>query len=263
MDKERRIELKSLDELSTDELERLLLFSAQRVGAAKIVEPQSKRSIVVEVAPSISLREPPMRLFRFLRPISSAPVARERLQVLLEYERRLVSQTDLTAALREEILAVVSRHVTIDPDQVQIKVDRGAKASILAVDIEIPNTSLATASVRCSAASDIVAAPGIVRNGAAGEPKPSGRSRTAAAVALLRDALAQGPVDAKIIERRAVEAGLLENTPIGKSKIFRSARALLGVKSHQKPGRRAAGWVWSLPDQAISDSQRAVHLGAR
>jgi cell division topological specificity factor len=88
-----------------------------------------------------------MRLFRFLRPIISAPVARDRLQILLEYERRLVSQTDLIAVLREEILAVVSRHVTVDPDKVQIVVDRGAEASILAVDIEIPNMSLATASL--------------------------------------------------------------------------------------------------------------------
>ena len=88
-----------------------------------------------------------MRLFRFLRPVSSAPVARERLQILLEYERRLVSQTDLIAVLHEEILAVVARHVTVDPDQVQIKVDRRAEASILAVDIQISNTSLATASV--------------------------------------------------------------------------------------------------------------------
>ena len=82
-----------------------------------------------------------MRLFRFLRPVSSAPVARERLQILLEYERNLVSQTDLIAVLREEILAVVGRHVTIDPDKVQISVDRGAKFSILAVDIQIPNKS--------------------------------------------------------------------------------------------------------------------------
>jgi cell division topological specificity factor len=80
-----------------------------------------------------------MRLFRFLRPVSSAPVARERLQILLEYERNLVSQTDLIAVLREEILAVVGRHVNIDPDKVQISVDRGAKFSILAVDIQIPN----------------------------------------------------------------------------------------------------------------------------
>ena len=83
-----------------------------------------------------------MRLFRY-----SAPAARERLKILLEYERNVVGQTDLAALLREEILAVVARHVTIDQDKVQILVDRGAKASILAVDIEIPNTSLATASL--------------------------------------------------------------------------------------------------------------------
>ena len=91
-----------------------------------------------------------MRLFQFLRPVSSAPVARERLQILLEYERNLVSQTDLIAVLREEILAVVGRHVTIDPDKVQISVDRGAKFSILAVDIQIPNKSRkAAVGMRC------------------------------------------------------------------------------------------------------------------
>jgi hypothetical protein len=95
-------------------------------------------------------------------------------------------------------------------------------------------------------ASDIVAAPGIVQNGAPTEPKSSG---TAAAVALFRDALAQEPLDLKIIEPRAVEAGLLEeNTPISKSKVFRSARAL-------KSGQRAAGWVWSLPDKPTSEAQ--------
>jgi cell division topological specificity factor len=86
-----------------------------------------------------------MRMFSFLRPVSSAPVARERLQILLEYERNLVSQTDLIAVLREEILAVVARHVNIDPDKVQISVDRGAKFSILAVDIQIPNKARKTA----------------------------------------------------------------------------------------------------------------------
>jgi len=87
------------------------------------------------------------------------------------------------------------------------------------------------------------------------ESKPSGGDRLAAVVAFLREALAQGPPDVKIIERRAVEAGLLEeNTPISKSKVFRSARALLGVKSHQKPGRRAGGWIWSLPDQVAAGS---------
>jgi cell division topological specificity factor len=80
-----------------------------------------------------------MKLFSFFRPVSSAPVARERLQILLEYERKLGSHVDLIAVLREEILEVLSRHVTVDSDKVQITVDRGAYVSTLAVDIEIPN----------------------------------------------------------------------------------------------------------------------------
>jgi len=80
-----------------------------------------------------------MRLFRFLKPVSSAPVARERLQILLEYERRMVSQSSLITTLREEILAVVSRHVTIDPEKIHVSVDTGDGFSTLAVDIQIPN----------------------------------------------------------------------------------------------------------------------------
>ncbi len=70
---------------------------------------------------------------------SSAPIARERLQILLAHERNARSQPDLLGILREEILALISRHVSFDPDKVQIKVDRGKSVSTLAVDIEIPN----------------------------------------------------------------------------------------------------------------------------
>jgi cell division topological specificity factor len=80
-----------------------------------------------------------MTLFGFLRRRQSAPVARERLKILLEYERSLVSHVDLIGVLRQEIIAVVSRHVTIDPERVQVSVDRGREHSTLAVDIEIPN----------------------------------------------------------------------------------------------------------------------------
>jgi cell division topological specificity factor len=82
-----------------------------------------------------------MTLFGFLRRRRSAPVARERLKILLEYERCLVSQVDLIAVLRQEIIAVVARHVTIDPERVQVSVDRGREHSTLAVGIEIPNAN--------------------------------------------------------------------------------------------------------------------------
>ena len=70
---------------------------------------------------------------------ASAPVARERLQILLAHERGLLGQSDLLGTLREEILAVVSRHVVLDPDKVIVKMERGKTVSTLEVDIEVPN----------------------------------------------------------------------------------------------------------------------------
>jgi cell division topological specificity factor len=70
---------------------------------------------------------------------ASAPVARERLQILLAHERGLRGQPDLLELLRTEILAVVSRHVTLEPDKVNVKMDRGSHVSTLEVDIEVPN----------------------------------------------------------------------------------------------------------------------------
>jgi cell division topological specificity factor len=69
----------------------------------------------------------------------SAPIARERLQILLAHERSACRHQDLLGILREEILAVIARHVSFEPDKVQIKMDRGKSVSTLAVDIEIPN----------------------------------------------------------------------------------------------------------------------------
>jgi cell division topological specificity factor len=78
-----------------------------------------------------------LRLFSS-RP-ASAPVARERLQILLAHERGSRGQPDLLMQLREEILAAVSRHVTLDPDKVIVRMERGKDISTLEVDIELPN----------------------------------------------------------------------------------------------------------------------------
>ena len=40
---------------------------------------------------------------------NTAPVARERLQILLSHERALGGQSDLAAVLQEEILAVIAK----------------------------------------------------------------------------------------------------------------------------------------------------------
>jgi cell division topological specificity factor len=81
-----------------------------------------------------------MNLFNLFKRRGSAPVARDRLQILLAYERTTRGSADLLVILREEILAAVGRHVEIDPNRVSVQMERGDKVSILEVDIEIPNT---------------------------------------------------------------------------------------------------------------------------
>jgi len=75
----------------------------------------------------------------------SAPVARDRLQVLLAHERSLTSAngTDLAAVLQKEILAVIAKHIPIDQDRVVVKLDRGDEISTLEIDIEMPQAALA------------------------------------------------------------------------------------------------------------------------
>lgn len=73
--------------------------------------------------------------------VTTAPQARERLQLLLAHERATVGHSDLVGLLREEILAVIAKHVSVDRDKVQVKMDRNEQVSTLAVDIELPVTA--------------------------------------------------------------------------------------------------------------------------
>jgi cell division topological specificity factor len=80
-----------------------------------------------------------MNLFELFRSKkTTAPVARDRLQVLLAHERSVIGKSDLLATLQEEILAVIAKHITVDRDAVQIKLDRGASFSTLEIDVEVP-----------------------------------------------------------------------------------------------------------------------------
>jgi cell division topological specificity factor len=81
------------------------------------------------------------RLFggRAATPPATAPVARERLQILLSHERGLRGQPELLELLRAEILVVVARHVTLDPEKIRVRIERENHVSMLEIDIEIPN----------------------------------------------------------------------------------------------------------------------------
>jgi len=84
--------------------------------------------------------------FGFLRRHSPASVARERLQLVLLHDRNPRSNSDLIAVLRDEILAVIAKHVRIDSDKVEVKMDRGLRVATLEIDVEISTSSPAASS---------------------------------------------------------------------------------------------------------------------
>ena len=74
---------------------------------------------------------------------TSSSVARERLQLILAHERSENGRPDLVITMREEILGVIAKHVTVERDKVKITLDRGEGVSTLGVDIELPLSSAA------------------------------------------------------------------------------------------------------------------------
>jgi cell division topological specificity factor len=82
-----------------------------------------------------------MTFLNLFRRRGSAPVARERLQILLSYERAARGQSDLLAVLREDILAAITKHIAVERHNVEVRMDRGDSVSTLAIDVEIPNSA--------------------------------------------------------------------------------------------------------------------------
>jgi cell division topological specificity factor len=81
-----------------------------------------------------------MNVLDLLRHRGSAPVARERLHILLSYERAGREKRDLLVILHEEITAAIAKHVAVDRDNVQVRMDRSDTASTLGIEVEIPHS---------------------------------------------------------------------------------------------------------------------------
>ena len=80
-----------------------------------------------------------MTLFKFFKSRATAPVARERLQILLAHERVSLGSCDLLAILRDELLATIARHIEFDPEKLSVKMDRAGSVSTLEIDVEVPS----------------------------------------------------------------------------------------------------------------------------
>lgn len=89
-----------------------------------------------------------MTILSFFSRKSSAPVARERLQILLQHERASIGHPDLLSLLREEILKVVARHVEVDGERIKVTMNRGDDVQTIEIDIELPTSVKAKVAVR-------------------------------------------------------------------------------------------------------------------
>lgn len=92
-----------------------------------------------------------MSLFGLFNRRATAPVARERLQILLQHERALDGRPDFMAILQQDILDAIRKHIPVESDKVHVKFDRSDDVSTLEIDVEMPNSAPVQAEVRPSA----------------------------------------------------------------------------------------------------------------
>ena len=78
-------------------------------------------------------------MFNFFKPKRSAASAKERLQLVLIHDRTDMTPAELDA-LKDDLLAVISRHVDIEPDAVRIGLERDGRSQRLVADIPLRST---------------------------------------------------------------------------------------------------------------------------
>ena len=71
----------------------------------------------------------------------SAAVAKERLQIILAHERsgRNAAEPDYLPALQRELMAVISKYVKINAEDLKVHFERQDDLEVLEVKIELPD----------------------------------------------------------------------------------------------------------------------------
>jgi cell division topological specificity factor len=72
----------------------------------------------------------------------TANVAKERLQIILAHERsgRNAAEPDYLPDLQRELLAVISKYIKINVDDIKVNLDRQDNLEVLQVKIELPDS---------------------------------------------------------------------------------------------------------------------------
>jgi cell division topological specificity factor len=88
-----------------------------------------------------------MSLFSFLlgEKKKTASVAKERLQIILAHERssRSAKRPDYLPELQRELIAVISKYVSIKAEDIKVHLEKQDDLEVLQVKIELPDAALA------------------------------------------------------------------------------------------------------------------------
>lgn len=68
----------------------------------------------------------------------TASVARERLQIILAHERSGRTGPDYLPQLQNELIQVISKYVSIHPDDIKVQLERKDEYEVLEVNIVLP-----------------------------------------------------------------------------------------------------------------------------
>ncbi|MGB0713660.1 MAG: cell division topological specificity factor MinE [Gammaproteobacteria bacterium] len=70
---------------------------------------------------------------------TSASVAKERLQILISHERGQRGAPEYLPRLQQELLAVISKYVSIAPDDLKVNVEKDNGCEVLEVNVTLPD----------------------------------------------------------------------------------------------------------------------------
>lgn len=76
--------------------------------------------------------------FLFNNKPKSASAAKERLQIIIARERNGRAGPDFLPALHKELIAVISKYVKVNPDDINISVNNQGNLEVLDVNVVLP-----------------------------------------------------------------------------------------------------------------------------
>jgi cell division topological specificity factor len=77
--------------------------------------------------------------FLFAKQPKSANAAKERLQIIIARERSSREGYDFLPALREELIAVISKYTKVNPGDIKVSLDKQGNLEVLDVNVILPD----------------------------------------------------------------------------------------------------------------------------